>query len=125
MPQGGIDAGEDPLAAALRELYEETNVRSASLIAEAPEWLTYDLPEERAQPLARPLSRPDAEMVPVPLRGRGGRDRHPPPAGGAHKPEFDAWRWERFEALPDLVVPFKREVYVKVVALFAPLAKPA
>ena len=45
MPQGGIDDGEDPLAAARRELHEETNVRSASLIAEAPEWLAYDLPD--------------------------------------------------------------------------------
>ncbi len=47
------------------------------------------------------------------------------PGGGAHHPEFDAWRWERLERLPKLVVPFKRAVYEKVVALFAPLAKPA
>ena len=46
MPQGGIDKGEDPAAAALRELYEETSVRSAKIIAEAPEWYTYDLPAE-------------------------------------------------------------------------------
>ena len=46
MPQGGIDKGEEPLAAALRELYEETNVRSATLIGEAPHWLSYDLPAE-------------------------------------------------------------------------------
>ena len=46
------------------------------------------------------------------------------PGGGAHAPEFDAWRWERLEALPDLVVPFKRRVYEEVVAMFAPLARP-
>ena len=46
MPQGGIDAGEQPLAAAERELWEETNVSSTELIAELPEWLKYDLPED-------------------------------------------------------------------------------
>jgi putative (di)nucleoside polyphosphate hydrolase len=46
MPQGGLDEGEDPHKAALRELYEETSVKNASLIKEAPGWLTYDLPKE-------------------------------------------------------------------------------
>src|ERR1700722_14633732 len=46
MPQGGIDSGEQPLEAARRELWEETNVRSIELIAELPRWLKYDLPEE-------------------------------------------------------------------------------
>src|SRR5690606_21054728 len=45
MPQGGIDKGEDPLRAALRELHEETSITSVSLLAEAPEWIYYDLPE--------------------------------------------------------------------------------
>ena len=58
-------------------------------------------------------------------RARRRRSISDRPAGGAHTPEFDAWRWERLEALPDLVVPFKRAVYEKVVAQFAPLAKPA
>ena len=47
------------------------------------------------------------------------------PAGGDHAAEFRAWRWERWEALPALIVPFKREVYEKVVALFAPIARTA
>ena len=46
MPQGGIDEGEDPRDAAFRELWEETNVRSATLIAEAPDWFSYDLPDD-------------------------------------------------------------------------------
>ena len=125
MPQGGIDDGEEPYAAALRELYEETNVRSASLIAEAPDWLSYDLPEEsgnrwrsryRGQTQKWFLLRFEGEEAEIDIRR---------PAGGAHKPEFDAWRWEQFARLPELVVPFKRAVYEKVVALFAPLAKPA
>jgi putative (di)nucleoside polyphosphate hydrolase len=124
MPQGGIDDGEEPYAGALRELYEETSVRSVSLIAEAPDWLSYDLPEEsgnrwrgryRGQTQKWFLLRFEGEEAEIDIRH---------PGGGAHKPEFDAWRWERFERLPELVVPFKRAVYEKVVALFAPLAKP-
>ncbi len=49
MPQGGIDEDEDPLKAAIRELQEETNVTSASLIAEAPDWFAYDLPDDIAK----------------------------------------------------------------------------
>ena len=47
------------------------------------------------------------------------------PASGEHEAEFRAWRWERWEALPALIVPFKREVYEKVVAVFAPIARAA
>jgi putative (di)nucleoside polyphosphate hydrolase len=124
MPQGGIDAGEDPAAAARRELYEETNVRSATLIAEGPEWLAYDLPDDvrnrfagryRGQTQKWFLFRFDGDEAEI--------DIHLP-ANGQHKPEFADWRWERFEALPDLVVPFKREVYVQVAAWFAPLVRP-
>ena len=46
MPQGGIDKGESPLEAARRELYEETSITSIELIAEAPDWVFYDLPDE-------------------------------------------------------------------------------
>jgi putative (di)nucleoside polyphosphate hydrolase len=124
MPQGGVDEGEAPLAAARRELWEETNVRSVELIGELAEWLSYDLPAEarggrwagryRGQTQKWFLFRfvgPDSEI-----------DVHHP-AGGKHGAEFDDWRWERFERLPDVVVPFKRAVYESVVAGFASLAK--
>ena len=123
MPQGGIDDGEDPFAAAKRELFEETNVSSASLIAEAPEWLSYDLPAEsrgrwhgryRGQTQKWFLFRFDGDESEIDI------DR---PAGGDHAAEFRAWRWERWEALPALIVPFKREVYENVVARFAPIAR--
>ena len=125
MPQGGIDAGEEPLEAARRELWEETNVRSIELIAELPTWLKYDLPEG---------TRAGAGAGAIADRPRNGScfDSCGPekeidvrrPAGGAHDAEFDDWRWERFERLPDLVAPFKREVYEAVAAAFAPLARP-
>ena len=122
MPQGGIDEGEDPPTAARRELYEETNVRSATLIAEAPEWLAYDLPagargrfggRYRGQSQKWFLFRFDGDEAEIDVER---------PAGGAYKAEFAAWRWERWEALPGLIVPFKRKVYEQVAAWFAPLA---
>ena len=74
--------------------------------------------------MGRALSRPDPEVVPVPLcRPESEIDVHHP-AGGHHGAEFDDWRWERFENLPDVVVPFKRPVYEAVAAAFAPLATP-
>jgi len=125
MPQGGIDAGEQPVEAARRELWEETSVRSIELIAELPRWLSYDLPEDalkrwggryRGQTQKWFLFRFIGDDKEIDVRR---------PAGGAHDAEFDAWRWERLERLPELVVPFKREVYETVSAAFAPLARPA
>ena len=122
MPQGGIDRGEDPLPAAHRELYEETGMRSVSMLAEAPNWINYDLPPH---------------MVGVGLKGkfRGQTQRwfafrfegddseiaiNPPPGG--HEPEFDHWAWKPMHELPELIVPFKRKVYEEVVAAFRHLA---
>ncbi len=119
MPQGGIDKGEAPLDTAHRELFEETSIRSVELIAEAPEWIYYDLPDE-------------ALGIALKGRYRGQRQRWfafrftgdeseinvTEPGGGAHPAEFDRWRWETLEALPDLIVPFKREAYRQIVAAF-------
>ncbi|MEQ1652796.1 MAG: RNA pyrophosphohydrolase [Hyphomicrobium sp.] len=123
MPQGGIDDGEDPAAAALRELYEETNIRSVSLIAEHPEWVNYDLPPDligkawggrfRGQKqkwFAYRFVGDDSEISIV------------PPAG--HQAEFVAWKWAPVGELLDLIVPFKRDVYRVVLAEFAALARP-
>jgi putative (di)nucleoside polyphosphate hydrolase len=122
MPQGGIDPGEDPYAAALRELYEETNVRTVSLLAEAPEWYSYDLPSMVAGRAWRGRYRGQTQRW-FAFRFEGPDDeidiRHP--AGGRHKPEFDEWRWEDMRRLPDLIIPFKRPVYENVVAAFGHL----
>lgn len=122
MPQGGIDKGEEPLAAAHREIFEETGMESLTLIGEAPDWIKYDLP---------------ADLVGVALKGkyRGqtqkwfafrfhGAEReiriNPPPAG--EKAEFDQWAWRPMADLPGLIVPFKRKLYDEVVAAFRHLA---
>ncbi len=125
MPQGGIDPGEDLLAAARRELHEETNVTSVELLAEAPDWYAYDVPEDIATGRFQRKWRGQTQKW-FAFRFTGDDrevDIHHP-AGGAEKPEFGAWRWERLERVPALIVPFKRPVYEKVCAAFAHLAKP-
>ncbi len=121
MPQGGIDAGETPYAAALRELHEETNVRSTEMIGEAPDWYSYDLPTSIIKKSWRGGYRGQTQKW-FALRFTGDDseiDIHDP--GPGYKPEFDGWRWERIERLPDLIIPFKRPVYEQVVRIFAPL----
>jgi 8-oxo-dGTP pyrophosphatase MutT (NUDIX family) len=77
MPQGGIDEGEDPLPAALRELHEETGIRTVSLLAEAPDWIHYDLPDHLVGiALQGSLSRPEAALVRLSVRRRRERDQH-------------------------------------------------
>ncbi|TDR94020.1 RNA pyrophosphohydrolase [Enterovirga rhinocerotis] len=123
MPQGGIDPGEDPYAAALRELYEETNIRSVELLAEAPDWLSYDLPSAVAGRAWRGRYRGQTQKW-FALRFTGDEseiDIHRP-GEGRHKPEFDAWRWERLALLPSVIIPFKRPVYEKVAEVFSGLA---
>jgi len=119
MPQGGIDPGESPLDAAYRELYEETNISQASLLAETPDWLIYDLPPELLGKAWGGRFRGQRQKW-FALRFEGEErsiDIHRP-GGGEHRAEFMAWRWEPLERLPSLIVPFKRKVYDEVVAAF-------
>lgn len=118
MPQGGIDKGEEPIEAAWRELYEETGIKTASLIAEAPDWINYDLPPQLIGIGLKGKYRGQTQRW-FAFRFEGSEDEiaiNPPPGG--HAAEFDAWEWKRMEELPELIVPFKREVYLKVVAAF-------
>jgi len=125
MPQGGIDPGEDPLVAARRELHEETNVTSASLIAEAPEWFAYDLPPEVAGQAWKGRYRGQTQKwFAFRFTGPDSEIDIAHPAGGHHKAEFDAWRWERLADTPGLIIPFKRGVYERVAEAFAPFAHP-
>lgn len=123
MPQGGIDDGEDPWPAALRELYEETNIRSVEKIGEIEGWLSYDIPREIVGQAWKGKYRGQKQKW-YALRFTGDEREidiaHP--GGGAHKPEFVAWRWEKMENLPGLIIPFKRPVYEEVVKRFAHLA---
>lgn len=121
MPQGGIDDGEDALPAAYRELFEETGIRTIRLLAQAPEWIHYDLPDD---------------VLGIALKGRYRGQRQKWFAflfeGDESEitlatdtpgldPEFDDWRWEEFSKVADIIVPFKRRAYVEVTAAFANL----
>src|ERR1700720_2345500 len=125
MPQGGLDPGEDPYPAALRELAEETNITSVDLLAEAPEWFFYDLPPELVSH-AWGGGYPGQKQKWYALRFTGPEREidveHP---AGGHKPEFSQWRWVPMRRLPDLIIPFKRSVYEQVVATFAHLSPSA
>jgi putative (di)nucleoside polyphosphate hydrolase len=122
MPQGGIDEGEQPYQAARRELYEETNVSSTRLLAEAPDWYCYDVPQDFAKSSwkGRYLGQRQKWFA-LGFEGDDSEIDVSAPAGGAHA-EFDAWRWERMDRLPDLVIPFKRPVYERVIETFRHLA---
>jgi putative (di)nucleoside polyphosphate hydrolase len=122
LPQGGIDADEDPAVAVLRELEEEIGTASATILGEHPEWLTYDLPPEligralhgrfrgqRQRWFALRFTGRDSEI-------RLDLDPHP---------EFDAWRWAPLAELPGLAVDFKRPIYEVLAQSFARFATPA
>lgn len=120
LPQGGIDEGETPVEAALRELEEEIGTRNAQFLREYDGWLAYDLP---------------GRLLGVALRGqyRGQRQKwlamrflgdDAEINVNTAEPEFSDWRWLDVETLPRLVVPFKRDTYTKVIAAFRDLARP-
>jgi putative (di)nucleoside polyphosphate hydrolase len=122
MPQGGIDPDEDPYPAALRELYEETNIRSVEKLGEIGEWLIYDIPREIVGQAWQGRYRGQKQKW-YALRFTGAESEidiaHP---ASGHDPEFVEWRWEPMQNLPRLIVPFKRTVYERVVAEFARFA---
>lgn len=114
MPQGGVDEGEDYVAAAFRELEEETGIVSARLLTITPGWLAYDFPSGyrkqhwigQRQKWAAMLFEGDESEIDLVHEG---------------KQEFDAWRWGELEDAPSLIVPFKRRVYEELMAAFVPL----
>ena len=117
MPQGGIDPGEDPLTAALREMEEEIGVPAAlaEIIAESRDWLTYDLPPDLADKVWKGRYRGQRQKWYLARFKGQDTDIN---LQTAH-PEFNQWRWLPFRQLPDLIVPFKRPIYEMIVAEFA------
>lgn len=123
MPQGGIDLEEDPRAAALRELTEETGLRTVEVVAEHPKWLNYDLPSNLIGKAWGGRWRGQRQKwFLIRFLGDDSEVTLTPPPG--HQVEFDAWRWAPLDQLPALVIPFKRSVYDDVIATFAPLVRP-
>ena len=119
MPQGGIDPGETPRDAALRELKEETGTDRAELLAESREWLTYDLPPKLGAKVWKGRYKGQCQKWFV-LRFLG-EDSDIDLEG--EMPEFSAWRWVPAAQLPDLIVGFKRPLYRAILAEFAEVLK--
>ena len=122
MPQGGVDDGEDPTTAVFRELREEIGTDAATILAEHPDWLTYDLPPELAGIAFRGRFRGQRQKW-FALRFTGtdtdialDRDQHP---------EFSEWRWAALSELPELAVAFKRAIYEVLARDFARFAVPS
>jgi len=117
LPQGGIDAGEDALSAARRELREEIGTTAVIFRAEATRWITYDLPGNIAK--VRWPGRYRGQRVRLMAFQFTGQDTDIDL--DTAKPEFRAWRWVELEGLPDLIVPFKKALYDAAVQEFTPL----
>lgn len=120
MPQGGITPGEDEQAAALRELEEETGVRKVAVLAEAPGWFTYDLPNDLLGVALKGKYRGQKQKW-FAMRFLGDDAEIDIGARNGHKAEFDAWRWAPVADLPEHIIPFKRQIYEDVVATFSGL----
>jgi len=118
MPQGGVDKGESPKKAVLRELKEETGTDKAKIIAKSKRWHKYDLPDEFIGTFWKGRYRGQKQKWFV-LRFLGDDGDIDLNAHG--KPEFSAWKWVALDEIVDLIVPFKRTLYEKLVAEFRPV----
>jgi putative (di)nucleoside polyphosphate hydrolase len=116
MPQGGIDRGETPAIAALRELGEETGINTShvELLEELEPWLYYDFPPALKAKLTGPYYGQRQKWFAYRFTGSDTDFRL-----DDHTPEFDAWKWAKLEDAAGLVIPFKAAVYAEVATRFA------
>ena len=115
MPQGGIDEGEEPETTVFRELYEETGIRNAGIIAQMDEWLYYDFPEDWRKRLFN--GRYKGQRQKWFLLDFAGEDSEIDLK--AHEvQEFSSYQWALAETVPALAIGFKKETYEKVLADF-------
>lgn len=115
MPQGGIDAGEEPRDAALRELGEEIGTANAEIVAELDEWIDYDLPDHLIGKLWKGKYRGQTQKW-FAMRFLGDDSEIDL---DTEEPEFSSWRWVPLDELESLAVPFKRHVYARLARAFS------
>lgn len=111
MPQGGIDKGETPRNAALRELAEEIGTDKGEIIAETSDWLTYDLPEHLIGKALKGRYRGQTQKWFAMRFSGADSDIN---VQGVEHPEFSDWTWMRADDLASQIVTFKRDVYARV-----------
>jgi putative (di)nucleoside polyphosphate hydrolase len=121
MPQGGIDSGEEPRVAALRELEEEIGTANAEILAETRGWMTYDLPDDLRRTAWKGRYKGQTQKwFAARFLGSDAEIN----LDTAH-PEFEAWQWIEPRRLPEVIVPFKRQLYADLLEEFrAVLAVP-
>lgn len=121
LPQGGVDKGEEPHEAALRELEEEIGVapKLVDILQETDDWLYYDFPLDLRKRMGGPYLGQRQKWFALRFKGSDNDVRL-----DKHTPEFDAWRWARLSEIPEMIVPFKRPVYQEVATRFAPWTEP-
>lgn len=121
MPQGGVDRGETPRQAALRELGEETGLQEhhVEVLQELEPWLFYDFPPELKMRLSGPFFGQRQKWFAFRFIGNDSDVRL-----DDHAPEFDAWRWAPVDEAARLVIPFKQPVYREAALRFAQWTQP-
>ena len=122
MPQGGIDDGENPKEAALRELHEETGVSEnlVQILAVSEDWISYDLPKELISQLWGGRFRGQKQKWYL-MRFTGTDDEI---NLATEHPEFSAWKWADFRTIPELIVEFKQDLYWQIIDAFSDHVRP-
>jgi putative (di)nucleoside polyphosphate hydrolase len=117
MPQGGIDLGETPSKAALREMQEEIGSNQGHIVAESKNWYSYNLPSFLISRLWNGAYRGQKQKwFLIRFTGQDGDIN----IHTAH-PEFADWKWAHVNELTDLIIPFKKRLYSAVIEEFAPI----
>jgi putative (di)nucleoside polyphosphate hydrolase len=120
MPQGGIDPGETPREAGLRELEEEIGTRTVELIAETADWIDYEFPADLPGKIRENWRGQTQKWLACRFTGTAQdidlQTEHP---------EFDAWKWVDAATVVELIVPFKRATYEAVMAELGPVIEDA
>ena len=117
MPQGGIENGESPRDAGIREMKEEIGTNNVKLIGEIDNWLNYDIPQKLSSKLWNGKYRGQTQKW-LAFQFLGSDDEI---NINTEDPEFKEWKWEEHKNLVNLAVPFKKDIYKKIINKFSNL----